>query len=45
VVPNGQKGIRIVAPKTIDDGTVTVIRHMHVFVVTQTQERMQRAAA
>jgi hypothetical protein len=29
----------------VDDGEVTAIRHMHVFDVTQTQERTQRAAA
>jgi hypothetical protein len=44
VVCKGQKGIRIVAPDTIEAGTVTAIRHMHVFDVTQTQARTQRAA-
>jgi hypothetical protein len=44
VVQKGQKGIRIVAPDAIDDGKVTAIRHMHVFDVSQTQERTQRAA-
>jgi hypothetical protein len=45
VVCKGQKGIRIVAPDTFDDGKVTRIKQMHVFDVTQTQERAQRAAA
>ena len=45
VVMKGQQGIRIVAPGEIDGGKVTRIRHMHVFDVTQTQERTQRAAA
>ncbi len=41
----GQKGIRIVAADSVDDGKVTSIRHMHLFDVSQTQERTQRAAA
>jgi hypothetical protein len=45
VVMQGQKGIRIVAPDTIDDGKVTRIKHLHVFDRSQTQERTQRAAA
>ena len=40
----GQKGIRIVAPDTIDDGKVTSIKPVSVFDVTQTQERSGRAA-
>jgi hypothetical protein len=45
-VSKGQKGIRLVAPDTIDDsGKIASIRPVHVFDVTQTQERTQRAAA
>ena len=44
VVMKGQKGIRIVSPDEINGGKVTRIRHMHVFDVTQTQERTARAA-
>jgi hypothetical protein len=40
----GQKGIKIVAPDTIDDGKVTSIKPVYVFDVTQTQERTARAA-
>ena len=40
----GQKGIRIVAPDEIDGGKVTRIKHLHVFDVSQTQERTPRAA-
>jgi hypothetical protein len=40
----GQKGIRIVAPDTIDDGKVTSIKPASVFNVTQTQELPHRAA-
>jgi hypothetical protein len=40
----GQKGIRIVAPDEVDGGKVTRIKHLHVFDVTQTQERTARAA-
>jgi hypothetical protein len=44
VVMKGQKGIRIVAPDEVDGGKVTRIKHLHVFDVTQTQERTARAA-
>ena len=44
VVMKGQKGIRIVAPDEIDGGKVTRIKHLHVFDVSQTQERTPRAA-
>jgi hypothetical protein len=44
VVMKGQKGVKIVAPDEIDGGKVTRIQHMHVFDVTQTQERTPRAA-
>jgi len=44
VVRKGQKGIRIVAPDTIDDGTVTSIKPVYVFDVAQTQERTPRTA-
>ena len=41
----GQKGMRLVAPDTIDDGgTVRSIKPVSVFDVTQTQERTARAA-
>jgi hypothetical protein len=45
IIRTGQKGIRIVAPDTIDDGNLTSIKHLHVFDVSQTQERTQRASA
>ena len=45
VVMKGQKGIRIVAPAEIDGGKVTSIKYTHVFDISQTQERTQRAAA
>jgi hypothetical protein len=46
VVMKGQKGIRLVAPDTVDDGgKIASIKAVHVFDVTQTQERTQRAAA
>ncbi len=32
------------APDLIDNGKVMAIKHLHVFDVTQTQERTQRAA-
>jgi hypothetical protein len=41
----GQKGIRLVAPDTMDDGKITSIKPVYVFDVTQTQERTPRAAA
>ena len=46
VVAKGQHGIRLVAPDTVDDGgKVRSIKAVHVFDVSQTQERTQRAAA
>jgi hypothetical protein len=45
VVMEGQKGIRIVALDEIDGGKVTAIRHMHVFDVSQIDERTARAPA
>jgi hypothetical protein len=45
VVVKGQKGIRLVAPDTLNDDKVTSIKHLHVFDVSQTQERTPRAAA
>jgi hypothetical protein len=45
VVVKGQKGIRLVAPDTMDAGKITSIKAVSVFDVTQTQERTQRAAA
>jgi len=44
VVVKGEKGIRLVAPDTMDDGKITSIKPVYVFDVTQTQERTQRAA-
>jgi hypothetical protein len=41
----GQKGIRLVAPATINDGTVTSIKPVCVFDVTQTDERAREHAA
>jgi hypothetical protein len=43
-VMKGEKGIRLVAPDTFDDGRVTSIRPVYVFDVTQTQELQRRAA-
>ena len=43
-VVKGQKGIRLVAPDTLDDGKITSIKPVYVFDVTQTQERTPRAA-
>jgi hypothetical protein len=40
----GQKGIRIVAPDTIDAGTVRSIKPVYVFNVTQTQELAAHAS-
>ena len=42
----GQRGIRLVAPDTMDGGKVTRIKHKHphVFDRSQTQERTLRAA-
>jgi hypothetical protein len=40
----GEKGIRLVAPDTLDDGKLTSITPVSVFDVTQTQERTARAA-
>ena len=45
VVVKGQKGIRLVAPDTMDDGKITSIKPVSVFDLTQTQERTPRAAA
>ena len=45
VVMKGQKGIRLVAPDTIDAaGRISSIKPIYVFDVTQTQERTARAA-
>jgi hypothetical protein len=44
VVAKDRKGIRIIAPDTLDGETVRSIKHLHVFDVTQTQERTPRAA-
>jgi len=45
VVSKGQKGIRLVAPDTIDaHGKISSIKPVVVFDVTQTQERTLRAA-
>jgi hypothetical protein len=45
VFRKSQKGIRCVAPDTIDDVTVTRIKPVSVVDVTQTQARTQRIAA
>jgi hypothetical protein len=46
VVMKSQKGIRLVAPDTIDaSGKISSITPVFVFDVTQTQERTHRAAA
>ena len=44
VVMKGEKGIRLVAPDTLDDGKIQSIKAVHVFDVSQTQERTARAA-
>jgi hypothetical protein len=44
VVMKGQKGIRLVATDTKDDGKITSIKPVSVFDATQTQERTARAA-
>jgi hypothetical protein len=44
VVMMGEKGIRLVAPDTLDNGKITSIKPVYVFDVTQTQERTARAA-
>ena len=41
----GQKGIRLVAPDTMNGGKITAIKPVYVFDVSQTQERTHRAAA
>lgn len=42
----GQKGIRLIAPESIDaSGKISSIRSVFVFDVTQTQELPTRAAA
>ena len=45
VVVKGQKGFRLVAPDTMDNGKITSIKPASVFDVTQTNERTPRAAA
>lgn len=44
VVMKGQTGIRIVALDTVDDRTVTKVKPVSVFDVTQAQELAHRAA-